>query len=65
MMMSYRNILADYKAADFNERLHSYMQFPHLRSEFIVIDRDEALVDLFTVAYGRRRSIGYYHRGHT
>ena len=51
---SYRNILADYKTADFNERLHIYMQFPHLRSELIDIDRQEVNGDLFNAANGRR-----------
>ena len=54
MIASYRNIIADYKIADFNERLHIYMQFPHLRSELIDIDRKEANVDLFNAANGRR-----------
>jgi len=63
MIATYRNILADYKAADFSERLHIYMQFPYLRSEFIAIDRNEANVDVFNPADGRRRSRGRHHRG--
>ena len=54
MIAGYLDILADYKTADFNERLHIYMQFPHLRSELINIDRQEATVDLFHAANRRR-----------
>ena len=32
-------IMAEYRDADFNHRLHMYLQFPRLRSEFILIDR--------------------------
>ena len=32
-------IMAEYRDADFNRRLHMYLQFPRLRSEFILIDR--------------------------
>ena len=32
-------IIAEYRDADFNRRLHMYLQFPRLRSEFILIDR--------------------------
>ena len=32
-------IIAEYKDADFNRRLHMYLQFPRLRSEFILIDQ--------------------------
>jgi hypothetical protein len=32
-------IIAEYGDADFNRRLHMYLQFPHLRSEFISIDQ--------------------------
>ena len=64
MIAGYRNILADYKAADFNERLHIYMQFPHWRSEFIAIDRNGAHGDLFTAIDGRRRPKDHRYRGH-
>lgn len=33
-------IIADYRDADFNQRLYMYLQFPRLRSEFIVIDQN-------------------------
>jgi hypothetical protein len=32
-------IIAEYADADFNRRLHMYLQFPRLRSEFIIIDQ--------------------------
>jgi len=32
-------LMAEYRDADFNQRLHMYLQFPRLRSEFILIDR--------------------------
>ena len=32
-------IIAEYRSADFNRRLHMYLQFPGLRSEFILIDQ--------------------------
>ena len=35
----HEKIIAEYKDADFNRRLHMYLQFPRLRSEFILIDQ--------------------------
>ena len=32
-------IIAEYSSADFNRRLHMYLQFPRLRSRFILIDQ--------------------------
>ena len=32
-------IIAEYKDADFNRRLHMYLQFPRLRPDFILIDQ--------------------------
>jgi len=40
--MMYRNekkVIDEYRGADFTRRLHIYLQFPDLRSEFIAIDR--------------------------
>ena len=34
-------IIAEYQEADFNRRLHMYLQFPHLRSKFILMDRND------------------------
>ena len=34
-------IMTEYGAADFNRRLHMYLQFPELRSQFILIDQDK------------------------
>lgn len=33
--------ICEYRKADFNQRLHMYLQYPQLRSEFILIDQDE------------------------
>ena len=32
-------IIVEYRDADFNRRLHMYLQFPRLRSDFISIDQ--------------------------
>lgn len=43
--MMYRNekkVIDEYRGADFTRRLHIYLQFPELRSEFIAIDRSDA-----------------------
>ena len=39
-------IIAEYGAADFNRRLHMYLQFPELRSKFISIDQDNRGAEL-------------------
>ena len=39
-------ILTKYKDADFNQRLNIYLQFPLLRSDFILIDRNDLNTDL-------------------
>ena len=36
-----KQLLADYRAADFHHRLNIYLQTPELRSEFIKIDQAE------------------------
>ena len=38
--------ITEYKDADFNRRLHMYLQFPHLRSKFISIDQNDLNSDL-------------------
>ena len=35
------DLLDEYRHADFSKRLHLYMQYPELRSEFIETDRNE------------------------
>ena len=40
MTGNHKKIIAEYGDADFNRRLHMYLQFPGLRSEFILIDQD-------------------------
>ena len=41
-------IIAEYRKADFNRRLHMYLQFPHLRSKFICIDQKDLNPDGLT-----------------
>ena len=41
-----KKIIAEYGDADFNRRLHMYLQFPGLRSEFILIDQGNRGVQL-------------------
>jgi len=38
--------LTEYRNADFYQRLNMYLQFPSLRSEFILIDRKDLNPDL-------------------
>ena len=45
MIEDYAKITAEYRDADFNQRLHMYLQFPHLRSKFILIDRNDLNTD--------------------
>ena len=45
MNQSHDSILAAYKNADFNHRLHIYLQYPRLRSEFFEIDREDLKAD--------------------
>ena len=39
MTESPTKILTEYRAADFTRRLHLYLQFPGLRSKFMLIDQ--------------------------
>ena len=45
MNESHDRILATYKNADFNHRLHIYLQYPGLRSEFFEIDQKDLKAD--------------------
>ena len=47
MTQSHDQIIAEYRDADFNRRLHMYLQFPHLRSTFILMDQNDLNTDLF------------------
>ena len=49
-----QRILADYRSADFNARLNLYLQWPHLRSELIQIDRHDINTDLISEQSPRR-----------
>ena len=57
MTESYDKILSEYRGADFDRRLHMYLQFPPLRSEFILIDRDDLNRDLSAGFKFRRNSL--------
>ena len=39
MTGNYDKIIAQYRGADLNQRLHMYLQFPVLRPDFILIDQ--------------------------
>ncbi len=39
-------LLEQYRNADFDHRLNLYLQFPALRSEFIMIDQDDLTAHL-------------------
>lgn len=41
MTANFNEITAQYKAADFNRRLHMYLQYPRLRPDFIQIDQKD------------------------
>ena len=41
MKQSISGLLDNYRCADWNTRLHLYLQYPDLRTEFIEIDRSD------------------------
>ena len=41
MTQNHEKIIVEYTDADFNRRLHMYLQFPPLRSRFMAIDQSE------------------------
>ena len=45
MTQNHDPIIVEYRDADFNRRLHMYLQFPHLRSAFILIDQNDKITD--------------------
>ena len=46
MTQGHDQIIAEYRDADFNRRLHMYLQFPQLRSEFMIMDQNDRNTDL-------------------
>jgi hypothetical protein len=48
MTENYEKFTAKYRDADFNHRLSLYLQYPQLRSDFILIDQNELTSDLST-----------------
>lgn len=57
MIPNIEQIKAEYRAADFNRRLHLYLQFPPLRSKFLDIDQSELNDQRFGHAAGHRPSL--------
>jgi hypothetical protein len=49
--------LAEYRNDDGDKRLHMYLQFPRLRSEFYQIDKGELKKKLSVNSLSRRRSL--------
>ena len=41
MTKNFSKITAEYRGADFNQRLNMYLQYPRLRSDFILIDQKD------------------------
>jgi hypothetical protein len=46
MTKNFNKIIAEYRSADFNQRLNMYLQFPGLRSDFIIIDQNDLKTDI-------------------
>lgn len=56
MIQNRDQIISEYREADFNRRLHLYLQYPHLRSKFILIDQNDLKMDVGT-DFKTRRSV--------
>ena len=41
MGLNEKQVIDEYRGADFTRRLHIYLQFPPLRSDFLAIDRGD------------------------
>lgn len=48
MTENYDKITAEYRNADFDHRLNLYLEYPRLRSDFILIDQNGLKSDLST-----------------
>ena len=46
MTENFSKITAEYGDADFNQRLNMYLQYPRLRSDFILIDQKDMQAEL-------------------
>lgn len=57
MIPNIEQIKEEYRSADFNRRLHLYLQFPSLRSKFLAIDQSELNDQLSGHAAGHRPSL--------
>ena len=45
MIENFNKMMAEYRDADFNQRLNMYLQFPGLRADFILIDQNDLKID--------------------
>lgn len=53
-------ILNDYQSADFNRRLHIFLDYPRLRPEFLMIDEYELKTKTSSKSKKRHRSVSGY-----
>lgn len=57
MTLSHEKIIAEYRDAGFNRRLHMYLQYPPLRSNFMAIDQSDLKAQQPGPPAGRRYSL--------
>jgi hypothetical protein len=57
MIATHEKIIAEYRDADFNRRLHMYLQFPDLRSAFILMDQNDLNTDASAAFKSGRNSL--------
>ena len=62
MTENYDKITAEYRDADFNHRLSLYLQYPQLRSDFILIDQNDLKTDL-SAGFRLRKNFPLAHMG--
>ena len=55
MTENLHDITTEYRDADFNQRLNMYLQYPQLRSNFILIDQKDLETDLPAGFKSRRK----------
>lgn len=55
MAENLNKITAAYRDADFNQRLNMYLQYPRLRSDFILIDQKDIKTDLLAGSRSRKK----------
>ena len=57
MEQSYNGILTDYRNADFNYRLHLFLQLPKMRPDFMLIEEEERRRHATNESTSRTRSL--------